>query len=104
MEAKAPGLRGIVVVGVGADLLAVPMRHWRLSDRRFPVADFEPQPFARTYQDGHRQQLNPKFVWTARFDKLFTIVAQKRTHLGGQFRLFGAMRCAQPMPGVSIAT
>jgi len=68
------------------------------------LLSFEPQPFARTHQDGHRQQLNAKFIWTARLDRLLTIVAQKRTHLGGQFRVFGAMRCAQPMPGVSIAT
>src|ERR1700684_4616010 len=96
MEAKARGLRGIVVVGGGADRLPAPMSHRRLSDRRLPVADFEPKPFARKHQHGHRQQLNAKFIWTARFDRLFTIVAQKRTHIGGQFRVFGAMRRAQP--------
>ena len=85
-----------MVIGVCPDLLAVPVRHRRFSDCRFPVADFQPHSLALPDQKRHRQELDAKFVDLTRLDWVDMVVLEKRPHVGGQIRVFGAVRGPQP--------
>jgi hypothetical protein len=96
MKAHVRRMQSAVVIGIGADLLAIPMGHWRLRNCRLPARDLQPQSFTAANQHRHRQQPDAQFINGAGFDRIGPMVLEECRHFRRQIGVFGAVRSPKP--------